>query len=46
MAVILNLFSRKIIGWAMKERIEKQLVIDALRMALGQRKPARGLLHH
>jgi len=46
LAVILDLFSRKIIGWSMKERMEKQLVIDALLMALGQRKPVRGMLHH
>jgi transposase InsO family protein len=46
LAVILDLFSRKIIGWSMSERIEKQLVIDALLMALGQRRPAVGMLHH
>jgi transposase InsO family protein len=46
LAVILDLFSRKIIGWSMKERMEKQLVIDALLMAIGQRKPVRGILHH
>jgi putative transposase len=46
LAVILDLFSRKIIGWSMRERMEKRLVMDALFMALGQRKPARGLLHH
>ncbi len=46
LAVILDLFSRRIVGWSMKKRIEKHLVIDALLMALGQRKPARGILHH
>jgi len=46
LAVILDLFSRKIIGWSMKERLEKQLVIDAFIMALGHRKPVGGLLHH
>ena len=46
LAVILDLFSRKIIGWSMKERLEKQLVIDAFIMALGHRKPVASLLHH
>jgi transposase InsO family protein len=46
LAVILDLFSRKIIGWSMSEGMEKQLVIDALLMALGQRKPGVGMLHH
>jgi transposase InsO family protein len=46
LAVILDLFSRRVIGWSMKKRIEKQLVVDALLMALGQRKPERGILHH
>ncbi len=46
LAVILDLFSRRIIGWSMKERIGKQLVIDALLMALGRRKPVSGILHH
>ncbi len=46
LAVILDLFSRKIIGWSMKERLGKQLVIDALLMALGHRKPNGGVLHH
>lgn len=46
LAVILDLFSRKIIGWSMQSRLEKGLVIDALLMALGQRKPAGGVLHH
>jgi transposase InsO family protein len=46
LAVILDLFSRKIIGWSMKDRMENQLVLDALLMALGQRKPLEGMLHH
>lgn len=46
LAVILDLFSRRIVGWSMKARLEKQLVIDALLVALGQRKPASGILHH
>jgi len=46
LAVILDLFSRKVIGWSMGQRMGKQLVIGALLMALGQRRPAGGLLHH
>jgi putative transposase len=46
LAVILDLFSRKIIGWSMKDRLEKNLVMDALLMALGHRKPVGGVLHH
>jgi len=46
LAVILDLFSRKIIGWSMSEGMEKQLVIDAFLMAMGQRKPGVGMLHH
>ncbi len=46
LAVILDLFSRKVVGWAMSNRINAQLVLDALRMAYWRRKPPAGLLHH
>jgi putative transposase len=46
LAVILDLFSRRIIGWSMSERMGKQLAIDALIMALKQRKPVETVLHH
>jgi putative transposase len=46
LAVILDLFSRRIIGWSMQGRLEKQLVIDALLMALGRRQCVVGMLHH
>jgi transposase InsO family protein len=46
LAVILDLFSRRIIGWSMQDRLEKQLVIDALLMALGRRQSVAGILHH
>jgi putative transposase len=46
LAVILDLFARRIVGWSMNGRLGKQLVIDALLMALGQRKPVGGILHH
>jgi transposase InsO family protein len=46
LAVIMDLFSRRIVGWSMSERIDRKLASDALRMALAQRRPPRGLIHH
>jgi transposase InsO family protein len=46
LAVVMDLYSRQIIGWAMDERIKKQLTLDALTMAYWQRKPDAGLIHH
>ena len=46
LAIILDLFSRKVIGWAMAEHMKTTLVESALRMALGTRQPAANLLHH
>jgi putative transposase len=46
LAVVMDLYSRQIVGWAMKDRMKKQLAIDALAMAYWQRKPSKGLLHH
>lgn len=46
LAVIIDLFSRRIVGWAMSECIDRKLALDALRMALAQRRPPRGLIHH
>ncbi len=46
LAVIMDLFSRKIVGWAMEKRLTKDLIIKALKMALKRRKPGRGLLLH
>jgi transposase InsO family protein len=45
-AVMIDLFSRRIVGWAMGSRLDQPLVIDALRMALDQRRPEPGLIHH
>ena len=45
-AVVLDLFSRKIIGWAMSKTMDTALVKTALRMALLERQPPAGLLHH
>jgi len=46
LAVVLDLFSRRIVGWAMSKRITSDLVVAALAMAVQQRKPDAGLLHH
>jgi putative transposase len=46
LAVILDLFSRRVVGWAMAEREDGHLVELALRMALATRRPPAGLLHH
>jgi putative transposase len=46
LAVLLDLYSRKVVGWAMRSHIDTTLVQDALQMALGRRHPAAGLLHH
>lgn len=45
-AGVLDLFSRKIVGWDMSSQIDATLVERALRMALYQRHPGKGLLHH
>jgi transposase InsO family protein len=46
LAATLDLFSRRVIGWAMHETMDTALVQSALRMALVNRQPAPGLLHH
>jgi len=46
LAVVLDLFSRQVVGWAIDKRMKKQLTIDALSMAYWRRKPSPGLLHH
>src|SRR5580765_5775214 len=45
LAVVLDAFSRKIVGWAMETHLRTELVLAALNMALGQRRP-RGVIHH
>jgi transposase InsO family protein len=44
LAVVMDLYSRKIVGWAISERMTKQLVIDALQMAIWSRKPPKGFI--
>jgi putative transposase len=46
LAIILDLFSRRVVGWAMSENIDRHLVLNALDMALKGRQPGQGLLHH
>lgn len=46
LAVLIDLYSRRVVGWAMSERIDQQLVLDALNMALLQRRVKPGLIHH
>lgn len=46
LATVMDLYSRKIVGWAMHDRLETVLVTQALQMALSRRQPRAGLLHH
>jgi putative transposase len=46
LAVIVDLFSRRVVGWAMAEHRRTELVEDALDAALGSRKPSPDMLHH
>jgi len=46
LAAILDVFSRKVVGWALSRSLEAALVIEALTMALKARKPPPGLIHH
>ncbi len=45
-AAVMDLFSRKVVGWSLSEHIDSKLVTDALQMAITQRRPKDGLLHH
>jgi transposase InsO family protein len=45
-AVVLDLFSRRVIGWSMQPTLASSLVLDALRMALTHRQPTESVLHH
>lgn len=45
LAVVMDLFSRKVVGWAAKPTIHKELVLDALSMAVRLRKPRKTLIH-
>ena len=46
LAVIIDAYSRRVVGWSMPNHLRKELVLDALEMALWNRRPAPGLIHH
>ena len=46
LAVIIDLYSRRVVGWSIDRRMKKALVIRALMMAVNLRKPPPGLIHH
>ena len=46
LAVVLDLFSRQVVGWAMDERMPQELTLAALDMAVKRRRPLPGLMHH
>jgi putative transposase len=46
LAVVLDLFTRKIVGWAMRDHMRAELTIAALTMAIPRQKPPPGLTHH
>jgi putative transposase len=46
LATVMDLYSRKIIGWAISRRIDEELTIEALQMAIQLRNPSAGVIHH
>ena len=46
MAVVIDLYSRRIVGWSMNKCISRRLVMEALTMAIWRRKPSRGLIFY
>ncbi len=46
LAVVIDLFSRKVVGWSLNKRMTKKLVINALQMAIWRRRPSLGLIFH
>jgi putative transposase len=46
LAAVIDLFSRRIVGWSMADHLRSDLCLDALSMAIERRRPAPGLLHH
>ena len=46
LAVVIDLYSSKVVGWSMGTRMQAKLVCDALRMAIWQRRPGAGLVVH
>lgn len=46
LAMEMDLYSHRVVGWAVSSRLDRQLVLDALEMAAGRRRPGPGLIHH
>ncbi|BDA82973.1 transposase (plasmid) [Aureimonas sp. SA4125] len=46
LAVVIDLFARRVVGWAVSDRLHKELALEALRKALVLRRPKTGLIHH
>jgi putative transposase len=46
LAVVIDLFARRVVGWAVSDRLHKELALEALRKALAIRRPEAGLIHH
>jgi putative transposase len=46
LAAVQDVYSRRIVGWSMADHMRAELVVDALEMALSQRRPGPGLIHH
>lgn len=46
LAVLIDLYSRKVVGWALDTQLKTTLALEALRMAYWRQKPANGLIHH
>jgi len=46
LAAVVDCFSRRVVGWSMRDDLRAELVVDALEMALARRRPRPGLIHH
>ncbi len=46
LAIVMDLYSRRIVGWSMSRHMSRHIVIDALRMSIGRRQPQGELIHH
>jgi len=46
LALLMDVFSRRIVGWSLSDRIDERLTLSALRQALGSRRPMGGAIHH
>ena len=46
LAIIMDLYSRKIVGWAMSNSLSSSIAVDALQIAIRNRRPRKGLIHH